>query len=60
MSLANDTSQPRCPGATAETTSNAGEEIATRLVQAGFSDIEVETVALEPPVVCVLAISAVS
>jgi ubiquinone/menaquinone biosynthesis C-methylase UbiE len=48
-------SQPRCPGATAQTSFEAGEEIASRLVEAGFSDIEIETLALKPPVVCVLA-----
>jgi ubiquinone/menaquinone biosynthesis C-methylase UbiE len=53
-------SQPRCPGATAETTTHAGEEITMRLAEAGFSDIEAETLALEPPVVCVLATSAAS
>jgi ubiquinone/menaquinone biosynthesis C-methylase UbiE len=53
-------SQPRCPGAMAETTIHAGEEITMRLVEAGFCDIEVENLALEPPVVCVLALSAAS
>jgi SAM-dependent methyltransferase len=53
-------SQPRCPGATAKTSSEAGEDIAMRLVEAGFSDIRVETLPLDPPVVCVLANSAVS
>jgi SAM-dependent methyltransferase len=48
-------SQPRCPGATAKTSSEAGEDIAMRLVEAGFSDIQVEALPLEPPVVCVLA-----
>ena len=36
-------SQPRCPGATAKTSSEAGTDIAMRLVEAGFSDIRVET-----------------
>ncbi len=53
-------SQPRCPGATVETSSEAGESIAERLVEAGFSDIQVEMLPLEPPVVCVLATAAVS
>jgi SAM-dependent methyltransferase len=53
-------SQPRCPGATAKTSAEAGEDIATRLVEAGFSDIRVESLSLEPPVVCVLATRAVS
>ena len=47
-------SQPRCPGATAETTAHAGREIGERLGQAGFTDISSETLALSPPVVCVL------
>jgi ubiquinone/menaquinone biosynthesis C-methylase UbiE len=53
-------SQPRCPGATTKTTTEAGEDIAMRLVEAGFSDIQVETLPLKPPVVCVLATNAVS
>jgi len=53
-------SQPRCPGATAKTSAEAGEDIAMHLVEAGFSDIRVETLPLEAPVVCVLATSAVS
>jgi ubiquinone/menaquinone biosynthesis C-methylase UbiE len=53
-------SQPRCPGATAETSAEAGEDIATRLVEAGFSDVEIETLPLRPPVVCVLATNAAS
>src|SRR5260370_9173990 len=48
-------SQPRCPGATAETTCEAGQDIARRLVEAGFSDTEIETLPLKPPVVWVLA-----
>jgi SAM-dependent methyltransferase len=48
-------SQPRCSGATAKTTSRAGDDIAECLAEAGFSDIRVETLALEPPVACVLA-----
>lgn len=48
-------SQPRCPGATAETTAQGGREIAERLGQAGFIDIHSETLPLSPPVVCVLA-----
>jgi SAM-dependent methyltransferase len=48
-------SQPRCPGATAETTAKAGDDIAKRLIDAGFSVVETETLPLDPPVVCVLA-----
>jgi ubiquinone/menaquinone biosynthesis C-methylase UbiE len=50
-------SQPRCPGATAETTCEAGQDIARRLVEAGFSHTEIETLPLKPLVVCVLATS---
>jgi SAM-dependent methyltransferase len=47
-------SQPRCPGATAQTTVAAGREIAARLTEAGFTRIRSETLALKPPVVCVI------
>ena len=47
-------SQPRCPGATAETTVAAGREIATRLMAAGFTGIRSDMLALKPPVVCVI------
>jgi SAM-dependent methyltransferase len=42
-------SQPRCPGATAETTAPAGREIAARLTAAGFRNIRSDTLALTPP-----------
>ena len=48
-------SQPRCPGATAETTKGVGEETAERLRNAGFISIQSETLNLRPPVSCVLA-----
>lgn len=48
-------SQPRCPGATAQTSREAGKHIATRLAEAGFADTQIETLPLSPPVVCVLA-----
>lgn len=48
-------SQPRCPGATAETSAEAGHDIARRLLHAGFVAVEMETLPLDPPVVCVLA-----
>jgi ubiquinone/menaquinone biosynthesis C-methylase UbiE len=47
-------SQPRCPGATAATTVDAGRELAAYLAQAGFRDLRSETLDLSPPVVCVL------
>jgi ubiquinone/menaquinone biosynthesis C-methylase UbiE len=47
-------SQPRCPGATSETTRQVGRDVADRLRLAGFVDIRSETLALSPPVVCVL------
>ena len=47
-------SQPRCPGATAETTAAAGRETAARLTAAGFVHIRSNTLGLEPPVVCVI------
>jgi SAM-dependent methyltransferase len=47
-------SQPRCPGATAETTVAAGREIAIRLRAAGFTGIRSDMLALKPPVVCVI------
>jgi SAM-dependent methyltransferase len=50
-------SQPRCPGATAETSATAGREITERLTAAGFGDIRVETLPLHPPVAGVLAIN---
>jgi SAM-dependent methyltransferase len=47
--------QPRCPGATKETSTQAAREIDTLLHTAGFSQTHVETLDLDPPVVCVLA-----
>jgi SAM-dependent methyltransferase len=47
-------SQPRCPGATAETTVAAGHEIVAHLTEAGFTHIRSNTLALKPPVVCVI------
>ena len=47
--------QPRCPGATKETSANAAREIETLLHEAGFSQTHVETLDLDPPVVCVIA-----
>lgn len=50
-------SQPRCPGATAATTTRAARELTDQLTRAGFADPRVETLALDPPVACVLASS---
>jgi ubiquinone/menaquinone biosynthesis C-methylase UbiE len=47
-------SQPRCPGATAETTVAAGREIVAHLTEAGFTRIRSDTLELKPPVVCVI------
>jgi SAM-dependent methyltransferase len=47
-------SQPRCPGATAETTAAAGRQIVEALQSAGFVAIRVETLDLKPPVACVI------
>ena len=48
-------SQPRCPGATSATSRRAADEIRDVLLGAGFTSPRVETLALRPPVVCVLA-----
>jgi SAM-dependent methyltransferase len=48
-------SQPRSPGATAATSAAAADERAAMLSQAGFEDLRIETLALDPPAVCVLA-----
>jgi SAM-dependent methyltransferase len=48
-------SQPRCPGATSETSARAASEIEEALRNAGFSGTRVETLNLDPPVVCVIA-----
>jgi SAM-dependent methyltransferase len=47
-------SQPRCPGATAETTAAAANQIAVSLDAAGLDAIRVETLELTPPVACVI------
>jgi SAM-dependent methyltransferase len=49
-------SQPRCPGATTATSEKAAQEIDTMLRQAGFSRTRIETLPLDPPVVCVLGV----
>jgi SAM-dependent methyltransferase len=48
-------SQPRCPGATAATSAAAADRLAALLSDAGFEDVRVETLGLDPPAVCVLA-----
>lgn len=48
-------SQPRCPGATRDTTARAAQELQDLLTQAGFTNLRVETLELDPPVACVLA-----
>jgi len=50
-------SQPRCPGATAETTRSAASEIENLLRDAGFTHLSTQTLPLSPPVACVLAAS---
>jgi SAM-dependent methyltransferase len=47
-------SQPRCPGATGETTAAAAREIVGLLDAAGFDPIRAETLDLRPPVACVI------
>ena len=49
-------SQPRCHGATAETSRRAADEIGNLLRSAGFMQLKTETLPLSPPVVCVLAV----
>jgi SAM-dependent methyltransferase len=48
-------SQPRCHGATADTSRSAAEEIENLLRSAGFTQMNTETLPLSPPVICVLA-----
>jgi ubiquinone/menaquinone biosynthesis C-methylase UbiE len=48
-------SQPRCPGATEATSAQAAREIEEMLLRAGFDNPRVETLALVPPAVCVIA-----
>ena len=47
-------SQPRCPGATAETTVAAADQIVQAFEAAGFVSIRVETLELKPPVACAI------
>ncbi|WP_244313052.1 class I SAM-dependent methyltransferase [Microbispora hainanensis] len=50
-------SQPRCPGATRDTTARAAQELQDLLTRAGFTRPRVETLDLDPPVACVLAVN---
>ena len=50
-------SQPRCPGATSDTSRGAAREIEDLLRDAGFVRMSTQTLPLSPPVVCVLAAS---
>ena len=47
--------QPRCPGATEETSTQAARDVAHQLGEAGFTQTRVQTLLLKPPVICVLA-----
>jgi SAM-dependent methyltransferase len=50
--------QPRGPGASDETATEAGKELIGHFASAGFTDVRVETLALKPTaVVCVLGVS---
>ena len=51
-------SQPRCPGATAATSCTAATEIENLLRETGFTQMGTESLPLDPPVVCVLAVRA--
>ena len=48
-------SQPRCAGATADTSRRAAREIEGLLTDAGFTHLSTQTLPLSPPVACVLA-----
>ena len=50
-------SQPRCPGATADTSRSAAREIEDLLSDAGFTHLITRILPLSPPVACVLAAS---
>jgi SAM-dependent methyltransferase len=50
-------SQPRCPGATADTSRRAARDIEDLLTGAGFTHLSTEVLPLSPPVACVLATS---
>ncbi len=50
-------SQPRCRGATWETSVQAARDIDTALTSAGFRRTRVETLELDPPVVCAIGLN---
>ena len=50
-------SQPRCPGATADTSRDAARQIEGLLAEAGFTHLSTQALRLSPPVACVLAVS---
>lgn len=50
-------SQPRCPGATADTSRSAARDIGNLLRDAGFTRLRAEALPLSPPVACVLGVS---
>jgi hypothetical protein len=49
--------QPRCPGATADTSRSAARDIEGLLRDGGFTHLSTQTLPLSPPVACVLAAS---
>jgi ubiquinone/menaquinone biosynthesis C-methylase UbiE len=49
--------QPRGPGATDEVATRTGHQIAAALGDAGFSGVRLETLKLEPAVVCALGVN---
>jgi SAM-dependent methyltransferase len=53
-------SQPRCPGATRNTSLDAAREITALLQAADFTQARTEILDLDPPVVCVLAVNQAS
>lgn len=48
-------SQPRCPGATADTSRDAARQLGELLTEAGFTQLSVQFLPLSPPVACVIA-----
>jgi ubiquinone/menaquinone biosynthesis C-methylase UbiE len=52
-------SQPRCAGATADTSAAAAGELSGLLTEAGFSYLRTEILELDPPVACVIGQLAV-
>jgi len=50
-------SQSRCPGATASTSRAAARKIEALLQGAGYTKTRIQTLDLDPPVVCVLAVN---